>query len=72
MVEFENMKRYTPEKAAEIIGVTRRTFYNYMKEGRIKAHKVGGRWAIDSDDLAAFIGVDTTKEDEGNPQTNNS
>ncbi len=53
MTEFE--KQYTPEAAAQIAGVTRRTFYSYMKNGRIRAHKVGGRWRITHSDLTAFL-----------------
>lgn len=55
MTEFDNVRQYSPEAAAEIVGVTRRTFYSYMKDGRIKAHKVGGRWKITHADLAAFL-----------------
>ena len=55
MAGFETVKQYTPDAAAQIVGVTRRTFYSYMKDGRIKAHKVGGRWMIAHDDLAAFL-----------------
>lgn len=55
MADFENVKQYTPDEAAQVVGVTRRTFYSYMKDGRIKAHKVGGRWMIRHEDLAAFL-----------------
>lgn len=37
---------YNMEDVAEILGVTRRTVYNYVKSGRLSATKVGGRWQI--------------------------
>ena len=55
MTGFETIKQYTPDEAAQIVGVTRRTFYAYMKDKKIRSHKIGGRWMITHDDLAAFL-----------------
>lgn len=46
---------YTLREAAEVIGVTYRTALGYIEEGRLKAHKVGGKWAIDKADLENFL-----------------
>ena len=37
---------YSMEEVAEILGVTRRTVYSYVKSGRLSATKIGGRWQI--------------------------
>lgn len=46
---------YSLTDAAGALGVTYRTALSYIKEGRLKAHKVGGKWNIDKADLEAFI-----------------
>lgn len=34
---------YTPKKAAEYVGVSRSTIYLWVKQGRLKQRKLGGR-----------------------------
>ena len=46
---------YTIKEAAGVIGVTYRTCLEYIRTGKIPAHKVVGKWAIDASDLKAFI-----------------
>lgn len=52
---IEKPKTYTTEEASEIIGVTRRCVYNYIKAGQIKAHKIRGHWFIIEEDLKYFL-----------------
>lgn len=48
------MKIYTLEEAAEILQVAKRTAYNYVKTGKLKAAKRGKYWRITEENLKAF------------------
>lgn len=44
----------TVDEAAEVVRVTPYTVREWLREGRLRGHKVhGGRWLIDPRDLAA-------------------
>ena len=49
------MKILTTDEVAEILNITQRTVYNYIKTGELKAHKMGKYWRIFPEDLRAFI-----------------
>lgn len=51
----ETMKVYTLEELVEILKVTRRTLYNYIKEGKLKAVKMGKYWRVTQRQLDAFL-----------------
>lgn len=52
----------TPEQAAEIMHMTSRTVYTYLRAGTLKGRKVGGRkWLILREDLEAFIRGDDSE-----------
>ena len=54
---------YSIEKVAELLDVHKKTVLRYIKEGKLKANKVGGRWRIHGNDLSSFVGVrDNPKE----------
>lgn len=55
MKDLESIKLYTLPQVAKIIGVTDRTAWNYVKAGKIKAVKIGGKWKISEDNLREFI-----------------
>ena len=38
----ENMKMYTTKETAEILRVSLKTVFNYIKEGRLKPVRIGG------------------------------
>ena len=40
------IKVYTLEEIAELLHITRRTLYSYVKEGKLKAVKVGKYWRV--------------------------
>jgi len=42
------------EEARKILGVSERSMYRYIHEGRLKAYKIG-YWRIKKDDLRAFV-----------------
>ena len=47
---------YSVEKVAELLGIHQKTVLRYIKEGKLKANKVGGRWRIHGNDLTSFVG----------------
>lgn len=52
----DSIKPYhTLQTAAGIIGVTYRTCLEYIRTDKLKAHKVGGKWAIYNTDLKEFM-----------------
>lgn len=46
---------YTVLEVAEILSVTRRTIYNYIDSGQLKAIKIGKYWRITEDNLKNFL-----------------
>ena len=48
---------YTLVEVAEILKVTRRTVYNYVKDGKIPATKVGHQWRVTEQALKEFLQV---------------
>lgn len=57
------MKVYTIEEIAEMLHVTRRTVYSYVKSGKLKAVKIGKYWRITEENLKTFF---EPKEAEAN------
>ena len=41
-----NLNTYTLEEVEDILKVTRRTIYNYIKNGDLKAVKMGKYWRV--------------------------
>lgn len=55
MFEIINFKLYTIEEISEILKVTPRTIYNYIKSGNLKAVKIGKYWRVTDSALQEFI-----------------
>jgi excisionase family DNA binding protein len=53
--EIINFKLYTIEEISEILKVTPRTIYNYIKSGNLKAVKIGKYWRVTDSALQEFI-----------------
>lgn len=52
----ENIKpHYSLKTAAGILHVTYRTALEYIRTGKLKAHKAAGKWIVYADDVKAFI-----------------
>ena len=51
----DTMKVYTIEELVLLLHVTRRTLYNYIKEGKLKAVKMGKYWRVREDQLRDFL-----------------
>lgn len=49
------LELYTIEECSEILKVTKRTIYKYIKEGSLRASKVGRDWRITDAALRAFL-----------------
>ena len=47
---------YSVEKVANLLEVHQKTILRYIKEGKLKANKIGGRWRIHGNDLSRFVG----------------
>ncbi|MGN9844582.1 helix-turn-helix domain-containing protein [Nonomuraea sp. H19] len=51
------MERYTVDQAAGLLGLHVKTVRNYVRDGRLPAVRVGKRYLIAKEDLAAFTGL---------------
>lgn len=49
------MKVYTIDEIVELLHVTRRTVYNYIKEGKLRAVKIGKYWRVTQKALEEFL-----------------
>ncbi len=56
MAEF---KLYTTDEIADILKVTQRTIYNYIKSGTLKGIKIGKYWRVRHTDLEMFLELGT-------------
>ena len=50
-----DFKLYTIKELTEILKVTQRTVYNYIKSGHLKAVKIGKYWRVLHTDLQEFV-----------------
>jgi len=54
-MEREVKQLYLLKEVADILRLSQRTLYTYIKEKRIKATKIGNKWKITEEDLREFI-----------------
>lgn len=59
---MEDIKVYTLEEVADILKVTKRSLYNYIQAGKLKAIKVGRYWRVSEESLKAFISNGTSED----------
>lgn len=50
-------KIYSIHEIEEILQVTQRTIYNWIKSGKLKAVKIGKEWRVTEDALEDFLGM---------------
>lgn len=55
MAAKEPLKVYTLDEVADILKITRRTLYTYIKTGKLKATKIGRYWRVSEAALQAFV-----------------
>ncbi len=52
---MQDLTLYTVEEVKDILKISQRTLYNYIKSGKITAVKIGKYWRIRQSDLQQFI-----------------
>lgn len=62
MFIIESFKLYTIEEISEILKVTPRTIYNYIKNQDLKAVKIGKYWRVTDSALQEFIDNGTNRD----------
>ena len=53
--DLEALKVYNLTELEPVLGVTHRTLLNYIKDGRLKGVKIGGKWKVSEETLRRFI-----------------
>lgn len=54
-----DIRVYDIQEVMDILRVTRRTVYNWLRAGKIKAFKVGKEWRITEESLREFMETGT-------------
>lgn len=57
-----DIKVYTLTEVSQILQLTRRTLYNYIKTGKLKAVKIGKYWRVTEAALQDFLTYGTEEE----------
>ncbi|NCB25780.1 MAG: DNA-binding protein [Bacteroidia bacterium] len=52
---MNEIKVYTLSEVAEILHLTRRTVYSYVKSKKIKAVKIGRQWRVSQEAMREFV-----------------
>ena len=50
---------YSIDEVVKILQVTNRSVYSYIKDGKLKAVKVGKYWRVTRENLEAFLSTGT-------------
>lgn len=56
---LDSIRLYTLSEIEPILGVTHRTLQSYIKDGRLKGVKIGGKWKVSEETLKKFINGDS-------------
>ncbi|MFI5181564.1 MAG: helix-turn-helix domain-containing protein [Thermoanaerobaculia bacterium] len=48
---------YTPEELVDILKVTKRTVYQFLRDGRLRGVKIGDTWRVSQEEVHRFMGV---------------
>ncbi len=67
-----DIKVFTLDEVADILKVTKRTLYNYVKAGKLPAVKIGKYWRVSEESLQAFISTGTPILEENRRKENQS
>ena len=60
---LQEIKLYNIKETAVLLGVSTRTLQTYIKQGRIKARKIGRGWKFTEQNINEFInGADVSKQ----------
>lgn len=53
--KLEDLRLFTLTELEPILGVTHRTLQTYIKDGRLKGIKIGGKWRVTEENVRKFI-----------------
>ena len=67
---MDEIRVYTLDEVADILKVTKRTLYNYVKAGKLPAVKMGKYWRVTSEGLQAFISTGSPVLEENRRKEN--
>lgn len=56
---MEEIKIYNAIEVAEMLHVTRRSVYSWIKDGKLKAVKIGKTWIVSYENLRDFLNKGT-------------
>ncbi len=65
-----DLKVYTLEEVCDILKVSKRTVYNYIKADKLHAVKMGKYWRVSEENLRAFIETGTPVLNENRRKEN--
>lgn len=57
----KDIEVYTLAEVRDILQVTQRTLYNWIKDGKLNAFRAGREWRVTKEELEAFTKTGTTK-----------
>lgn len=57
----KDIEVYTLEEVQNLLQVTRRTLYNWIKSGKLKAFRAGRQWRVTKEALEAFTQIGTDR-----------
>lgn len=57
-----NKEYYTVEQISNMLDIHPKTIQRYIREGKLRASKVGKSWRISGHDLSVFVESDSNKE----------
>lgn len=55
----KDIEVYTLKEIEDLLHVTRRTLYNWIKGGKLKAFRIGKEWRVTKEALEKFIQTGT-------------
>jgi len=67
-----DIRVYTLDEVAEILKVTKRTLYNYVKDKKLEAFKIGKYWRVTEDNLKSFLTIGSPVLDSNRRKENQS
>ena len=53
--DIKDLRLYTLTELESIIGVTHRTLLTYVKDGKLKAIRIGNKWRVSKENLERFL-----------------
>lgn len=57
MLEIGGHKLYNVEELTKKLDVTKLTIRTYIKQGRLSARKIGGKWYVTEEELISFLSL---------------